>query len=320
MTAAGAVLLVDLPETVSIEDGDALLLEDGRPRRGRGGAGDAGRGDGGAAGAGAASPGTSATGTPRPRSATGWIRVQRDHVIEDMLAQLGAAARPCQRAVPAGGRRLRPRPDPRPPPRRRGRGSERRTGITGTGRERRASRRCKSSPPGFRPAIRSVPTATPTGWNGRSRRAWSPTVPGSQPGSADLLEYGAGRTDAMLLAAAWRAEDPAPVAELAEALAPSSERHLETMAQGAAFARATSAAWGIAVPAMAYPVAGGPCGEGPAAAARADGHALSAGLRGQRRLGRGAADPARADRGAAHPRGSAAAGGAGRRGGHRGAG
>ncbi len=75
--------------------------------------------------------------------------------------------------------------------------------------------------------------------------------------TAGLLEHGAGRTDVLLLAAAWRAADPAPAAELAEALAPSSERHLETMAQGAAFARTTSAAYGIAVPQAAYPVAVG---------------------------------------------------------------
>ena len=75
--------------------------------------------------------------------------------------------------------------------------------------------------------------------------------------TAGIIAHGAGRTDAHLLAAAWRAEDPAPVAELAEALAASSERHLETMAQGAAFARTTSAAWGLSVPAMAYPVAVG---------------------------------------------------------------
>jgi len=74
---------------------------------------------------------------------------------------------------------------------------------------------------------------------------------------ADILEFGAGHTDAMLLAAAWRAEDPAEAAALASALAPSAERHLETMAQGAAFARVTSAAWGVAVPAVAYPVAVG---------------------------------------------------------------
>lgn len=73
----------------------------------------------------------------------------------------------------------------------------------------------------------------------------------------DVLGHGAGRTDAMLLAAAFRADDPAPVAELAEALAPSAERHLETMAQGTAFARTTSAAWGLPVPPAAYPVAVG---------------------------------------------------------------
>lgn len=73
----------------------------------------------------------------------------------------------------------------------------------------------------------------------------------------DVLRYGSGRSDAVLLGAAYRASDPAPVAELAEALAPSAERHLETMSQGAAFARTTSAAWGVEVPAAAYPVAVG---------------------------------------------------------------
>lgn len=78
-----------------------------------------------------------------------------------------------------------------------------------------------------------------------SLRAWT----------ADLLSFGAGRSDAVLLCRAFRAVDPGPVAELAEALAASGERRLETMAQGAAFARTTSAVWNIAVPAMAYPVA-----------------------------------------------------------------
>jgi urease accessory protein len=72
---------------------------------------------------------------------------------------------------------------------------------------------------------------------------------------ADLLEHGAGRNDAILLAEAFRAPDPAPVAELAEALAPTAERHLETMAQGAAFARTTAAVWDLALPPMPYPVA-----------------------------------------------------------------
>ncbi len=74
---------------------------------------------------------------------------------------------------------------------------------------------------------------------------------------ADLVEFGAGRTDAILLAHAHAAEDAGPLADLAEALAPSLERHLETTAQGAAFARTTAAAWGIALPAMPYPVAVG---------------------------------------------------------------
>lgn len=74
---------------------------------------------------------------------------------------------------------------------------------------------------------------------------------------ADLLAHGAGRTDAILLAHAHRADDPAPLAELAAALAPSAERHLETTAQGAAFARTTAAVWAVPIPPMAYPVAVG---------------------------------------------------------------
>ena len=73
----------------------------------------------------------------------------------------------------------------------------------------------------------------------------------------DLLEHGAARTDAILLAQAYASPDPAEPATLAEALAPSAERRLETMAQGAAFARTTRAAWGVAVEDMAYPVAVG---------------------------------------------------------------
>ncbi|WP_424931603.1 urease accessory protein UreF [Amaricoccus macauensis] len=74
---------------------------------------------------------------------------------------------------------------------------------------------------------------------------------------ADLLEHGAGWSDAILMAHAHAVADPGPLAELAEALAASSERQLETMAQGAAFARTTSAVWEIDVPAVAYPVAVG---------------------------------------------------------------
>lgn len=86
-----------------------------------------------------------------------------------------------------------------------------------------------------------------------------------------LLSDGSGRTDAILCAASWRAEDIAALAELADlarALTPSAERALEIEAQGAAFMRAVAAGWPDAaagVPADApYPVAVG-------AAARAAG-------------------------------------------------
>lgn len=72
-----------------------------------------------------------------------------------------------------------------------------------------------------------------------------------------VLAHGAGRSDAILLCAAYSAEDATPVAELAAALAPSQERKAETLQQGAAFAATTRAVWGLNLPDMAYPVAVG---------------------------------------------------------------
>lgn len=74
---------------------------------------------------------------------------------------------------------------------------------------------------------------------------------------AAVLDHGAGRSDAILLCAAHGADDIAPVAELAAALAPSRERRMETLQQGAAFAATTRAVWGLELPDMAYPVAVG---------------------------------------------------------------
>jgi urease accessory protein len=87
----------------------------------------------------------------------------------------------------------------------------------------------------------------------------------------DVLAHGAGRSDVIFLAEAWRAlavGDMAALeqaAELAAALAPSAERRLETMAQGTAFLAATLAAWPKAELAalaaegreVAYPIAVG---------------------------------------------------------------
>ena len=74
-----------------------------------------------------------------------------------------------------------------------------------------------------------------------------------------MLTAGAGRTDAILLIAAARAEGAAleEIAALAAALAPSRERLAETMGQGAAFGAVTRAVWAFDMPDMPYPVAVG---------------------------------------------------------------
>ena len=65
----------------------------------------------------------------------------------------------------------------------------------------------------------------------------------------DVLTHGAGRSDVIFLAEAWRALAAGDIgaleqaAALAAALAPSAERRLETLAQGTAFLAATLAAW-----------------------------------------------------------------------------
>jgi len=64
-----------------------------------------------------------------------------------------------------------------------------------------------------------------------------------------VLRHGGGRSDAILFAASWRAATDADhrrlsgIAELAAALQPSRERHLETTAQGRAFLDTVSATW-----------------------------------------------------------------------------
>lgn len=77
---------------------------------------------------------------------------------------------------------------------------------------------------------------------------------------SDVLEHGAGRNDAILLAAAFG--EPAPEAlqdlnDLAIAMSPSPERRLETVQQGQAFCRTTSAIWPAELDGLAYPVAVG---------------------------------------------------------------
>jgi urease accessory protein len=92
-TANGSALLVDLPETVSLDDGDALVLADGRL----------------VAVEAAPEPLVEITAPPETLARLAWhignrhtpaeigpgrIRIRRDHVIEAMLARLGADLRP----------------------------------------------------------------------------------------------------------------------------------------------------------------------------------------------------------------------------------
>ncbi|KIC50433.1 urease accessory UreF family protein [Tateyamaria sp. ANG-S1] len=73
----------------------------------------------------------------------------------------------------------------------------------------------------------------------------------------DLLEHGSGRADAILLAASYRADDPADVDATARAFAAGAERLKETDLQGAAFCDTASAVWGIEIAGLTYPVAVG---------------------------------------------------------------
>jgi urease accessory protein len=70
-----------------------------------------------------------------------------------------------------------------------------------------------------------------------------------------LLRFGSGRSDAILLHAALRGEDPDALADLARALAPSAERARETEEQGRALARTVAALGGVAAPGRPLPVA-----------------------------------------------------------------
>ena len=75
-----------------------------------------------------------------------------------------------------------------------------------------------------------------------------------------LLDHGSAWNDAVLFAESWRrgaaGEDAAAAAELAEAMAGSRERHMESTLQGDAFMTA-AAAWGAGAGALPYCVAVG---------------------------------------------------------------
>lgn len=73
----------------------------------------------------------------------------------------------------------------------------------------------------------------------------------------DLLTHGGGRADAVLLNAAYDADDPAEIDATARAFAASAERLMETDLQGAAFCDTVKAIHGLDLQGLCYPVAVG---------------------------------------------------------------
>lgn len=78
----------------------------------------------------------------------------------------------------------------------------------------------------------------------------------------DVLRFGSGQADAVLLAQALHGADPDLLDATARALAGSRERLSETVEQGAAFARTVSALTGRDLPPRALPVAVGEAARG----------------------------------------------------------
>lgn len=87
---------------------------------------------------------------------------------------------------------------------------------------------------------------------------WVTDAPSLEAWLEDVIWHGAGRSDALLLAAAWQAESAQEIAQIdatARAFAASKERLLETAQQGASFALVTSDIWGGELSGLTYPVA-----------------------------------------------------------------
>ena len=83
---------------------------------------------------------------------------------------------------------------------------------------------------------------------------WVADAASLQDWLAELLASGSGRADAILLHAAYHADDPAPVDATGRAFSSSAERLRESLHQGAAFARTTCVAWGNDMPHLLFPV------------------------------------------------------------------
>lgn len=95
------------------------------------------------------------------------------------------------------------------------------------------------------------------GLAGAVGQGWVSDGPGLEAWLEDILLFGSGRADSLLLAAAFNAETYQCLREVdrtARAFAASAERRLETDLQGRAFGKAL-AAWGATAEGLTYPVA-----------------------------------------------------------------
>ena len=72
-----------------------------------------------------------------------------------------------------------------------------------------------------------------------------------------LTTSGSGLADAVLLVAAYNAQDPGEIDQTARAFVASAERLRETNLQGDAFCRTAHAVWGLEIRGLTYPVAVG---------------------------------------------------------------
>ncbi len=95
------------------------------------------------------------------------------------------------------------------------------------------------------------------GLAGAVERGWVIDGSGLEAWLEDILLFGSGRADSLLLAAAFNAGTRQCLSEVdrtARAFAASAERRLEADAQGRAFGKAV-VAWGVAAEGLSYPVA-----------------------------------------------------------------
>jgi len=84
---------------------------------------------------------------------------------------------------------------------------------------------------------------------------WVADAASLQDWLAQIIATGTGRSDAILLHAAFRSDDISTLDATGRAFAASAERLRESLHQGAAFTRTTAAIWGDDLPDLLFPVA-----------------------------------------------------------------